>query len=89
LIRRLPLRSWSGRAYGGDGWHGRGAAAGILFRNAESLQMLGKVKCLVVDKTGTLTVGRPEIISVIAMPPYSEADALACAAASNSQANIL
>jgi Cu+-exporting ATPase len=43
---------------------GRGAAAGILVRNAEALERLEKVDTLVIDKTGTLTVGRPEISEV-------------------------
>ncbi len=43
---------------------GRGAALGILIRNAEALERLEKVDTLVIDKTGTLTVGRPEIAEV-------------------------
>jgi Cu+-exporting ATPase len=43
---------------------GRGAAAGVLIRNAEALERLEKVDTLVIDKTGTLTVGRPEIVEV-------------------------
>lgn len=45
---------------------GRGATAGILIRNAEALEILEKVDTLVVDKTGTLTEGRPRVVSVIA-----------------------
>src|SRR6201999_667482 len=44
---------------------GRGAGEGILIRNAEALETLEKVKILVVDKTGTLTEGRPELTEVI------------------------
>jgi Cu+-exporting ATPase len=43
---------------------GRGASLGILVRNAEALERLEKVDTLVIDKTGTLTVGRPEITDV-------------------------
>ena len=43
---------------------GRGAAAGVLIRNAEALETLEKVDTLVVDKTGTLTEGRPKVISL-------------------------
>lgn len=43
---------------------GRGAGAGVLIRNAEALELLEKVDILVVDKTGTLTEGRPEVVSV-------------------------
>jgi Cu+-exporting ATPase len=42
---------------------GRGASAGVLIRNAEALEVLAKVDTLVVDKTGTLTVGKPRLIS--------------------------
>ncbi len=45
---------------------GRGAGAGVLFRSAEALEMLEKVGTLVVDKTGTLTEGRPEVVAVVA-----------------------
>ncbi len=44
---------------------GRAATKGILFRNAQSLEMLHKVDTVVMDKTGTLTAGKPEIISVL------------------------
>ncbi|MCC6694448.1 MAG: heavy metal translocating P-type ATPase [Candidatus Hydrogenedentes bacterium] len=43
---------------------GRGARAGVLIRNAEALEILGKVDTLVVDKTGTLTEGKPRLVSV-------------------------
>ncbi len=45
---------------------GRGAAAGVLFRDAEALELLEKVDTLVVDKTGTLTSGRPEVVVAVA-----------------------
>jgi Cu+-exporting ATPase len=44
---------------------GRGAQAGVLFRSAEALERLKDVDTVVLDKTGTLTVGRPEVVSVI------------------------
>jgi Cu+-exporting ATPase len=43
---------------------GRGAAAGVLFRNAETIEVMRQVEVLVVDKTGTLTKGRPQLVSV-------------------------
>src|SRR5207244_4430623 len=46
---------------------GRGATAGVLFRNAEALEMLEKVDTLVVDKTGTLTEGKPRLMTVVAL----------------------
>src|SRR4030065_765849 len=45
---------------------GRGAAAGVLIKNAEALEILEKVDTLVVDKTGELTEGKPKLTSVIA-----------------------
>ena len=43
---------------------GRGAQAGVLIKNAEALEMLEKVNTLVVDKTGTLTEGKPKLVTV-------------------------
>lgn len=60
---------------------GRGAEAGILIRNAEALEKLEKVGTVVVDKTGTLTEGKPKITSVIAMEPDKENEVLRFAAA--------
>ncbi len=48
---------------------GKGATAGVLFRNAEAIEVLRKVDTLVVDKTGTLTVGKPKVVSVQAADP--------------------
>jgi P-type Cu+ transporter len=59
---------------------GRGAAAGVLVRNAEGLERLEKVDTLVVDKTGTLTEGKPKLTQVIAIAPFGEAEVLALAA---------
>jgi Cu+-exporting ATPase len=44
---------------------GKGATTGVLFKNAEAIEVLRKVDTLVVDKTGTLTVGKPQLVSVI------------------------
>jgi Cu+-exporting ATPase len=44
---------------------GKGATLGVLFRNAEAIELLGKVDTLVVDKTGTLTVGKPRLMTVV------------------------
>lgn len=59
---------------------GRGATAGVLVRNAEALEMLEKVDTLVVDKTGTLTEGKPRVITVLPLPGSSEEDLLRLAA---------
>jgi Cu+-exporting ATPase len=60
---------------------GRGARAGILIRNAAALETAGKLTTLVVDKTGTLTEGKPVVTDVLALQGASEADVLAIAAA--------
>jgi Cu+-exporting ATPase len=51
---------------------GRGAAAGVLIKNAEALELMEKVDTLVIDKTGTLTEGRPRLIAVAAAVDLSE-----------------
>jgi Cu+-exporting ATPase len=60
---------------------GRGAGAGVLIKNAEALERLEKVDTLVVDKTGTLTEGKPRLAHVTAQSPFTEADVLRLAAA--------
>ncbi len=60
---------------------GRGARAGVLIKNAEALEILEKVNTLVIDKTGTLTEGRPGLIRVTAESGYTEADVLRYSAA--------
>jgi Cu+-exporting ATPase len=59
---------------------GRGAQAGVLIRNAEALETFEKVDTLVVDKTGTLTEGKPKVTGVIAAAPFDEATVLRLAA---------
>ena len=59
---------------------GRGATAGVLIKNAEALEVLEKVDTLVVDKTGTLTEGKPRLTSVVALPAQSEMELLRLAA---------
>jgi Cu+-exporting ATPase len=60
---------------------GQGARAGVLIRNAESLELLARVDVLVIDKTGTLTMGAPEVVGVETTPEWTEADLLRLAAA--------
>ncbi|MEO5895672.1 MAG: heavy metal translocating P-type ATPase [Vicinamibacterales bacterium] len=59
---------------------GRGAGAGVLIKNAEALERLEKVDTLVVDKTGTLTEGRPRLAHVTAVAPFTDAEVLGLAA---------
>jgi Cu+-exporting ATPase len=59
---------------------GRGAAAGVLFKNAEAIEKLRQVDTLVVDKTGTLTEGRPQLVAVEPLAVVSEAELLRLAA---------
>ena len=51
---------------------GRGALLGVLIKNAEALEILEKIDTLVVDKTGTLTEGKPKLVSVIATDEFNE-----------------
>ena len=60
---------------------GRGAQAGVLFKNAEALETLEKVDTLVVDKTGTLTEGKPALTQVVPSSGFSEAEVLGFAVA--------
>src|SRR5687767_2090237 len=59
---------------------GKGAQSGVLFRNAEAIEVLRKVDTLVVDKTGTLTEGKPKLVSVVTAPGIDEATLLRLAA---------
>ncbi len=59
---------------------GRGARAGVLVRNAEALQLLESVDTLVVDKTGTLTEGKPRLVRIDPAEGFSEAEVLRLAA---------
>ena len=59
---------------------GRGAQAGVLIKNAEALEILEKVDTLVLDKTGTLTEGKPRVLSIITIPDQSEDELLRLAA---------
>jgi len=59
---------------------GRGAMAGILLKNAEALEVMEKVDTLVVDKTGTLTEGRPKLVTVQAEAGFTEDEILRIAA---------
>jgi len=59
---------------------GRGAQLGVLIKNAEALERMEKVDTLVVDKTGTLTEGKPKVVAVVALPGFDEAQVLRFAA---------
>jgi Cu+-exporting ATPase len=59
---------------------GRGATAGVLIKNAEALEVLEKVDSIVVDKTGTLTEGRPRLMSIEVTPGTDESELLRLAA---------
>lgn len=59
---------------------GRGATAGVLIKNAEALEVLEKIDTLVVDKTGTLTEGKPRLAALVPAPGQSENEILRLAA---------
>ncbi len=59
---------------------GRGAQAGVLIKNAEALETMEKVDMVVVDKTGTLTEGKPRLMTLVVAPGFPEAELLSLAA---------
>src|SRR5690242_5659299 len=59
---------------------GKGAHAGILFRNAEAIEVLREIDTLVVDKTGTLTEGKPKLVTVDSVNGFDQAELLQLAA---------
>ena len=59
---------------------GRGAQAGVLIKNAEALERMEKVDTLVVDKTGTLTEGKPKVVAIVPADGFTETDILRLAA---------
>jgi len=59
---------------------GRGAQAGVLIRNAEALEHMEKIDTIIVDKTGTLTVGRPAVTAIVPAAGHAEAEVLRLAA---------
>jgi Cu+-exporting ATPase len=59
---------------------GRGATAGVLIKNAEALEVLEKIDTLIVDKTGTLTEGKPRLTSIVPLSGTSESELLRLAA---------
>jgi Cu+-exporting ATPase len=59
---------------------GKGASMGVLIKSADALERMEKVDTLVVDKTGTLTEGRPKVTSIVSASGFSEAEILALAA---------
>ncbi|HEX8902453.1 heavy metal translocating P-type ATPase [Vitreimonas sp.] len=64
---------------------GRGARAGVLIKNAEALERFEKVDTLVLDKTGTLTEGKPALIAIQTAPGHEEANVLRLAASLENQ----
>ncbi|MBC7370963.1 MAG: heavy metal translocating P-type ATPase [Bdellovibrionaceae bacterium] len=59
---------------------GRGATIGVLFRNAEAIELMRKVDTLVIDKTGTLTLGKPQLVTVRTFGSWTETEFLSLAA---------
>ncbi len=59
---------------------GKGATMGVLFRNAEAIEIMRKVNTLVVDKTGTLTEGKPKLVALLAAPGFTDEQLLGYAA---------
>ena len=55
---------------------GKGASAGVLFKNAKAIEVMRKIDTVVVDKTGTLTEGKPKLVSAVAMEDIDESELL-------------
>lgn len=51
---------------------GKGALAGVLFKNAEAIEVMNKIDTLIVDKTGTLTVGKPRLVEIVSFQGFDE-----------------
>lgn len=66
---------------------GRGAQMGVLFKGGEALERLAHIQAIVLDKTGTLTVGRPVLTAIHPLAGYKEADLLRIAAAAEERSN--
>jgi len=64
---------------------GKGAQNGVLIKNAEALELMAKANILIVDKTGTLTEGKPSVEKVIAFEGFTEAELITAAASLNRQ----
>jgi P-type Cu+ transporter len=64
---------------------GRGAEQGVLIKTGEALEMAHRVRTVVLDKTGTITQGRPQVVSVESLAGFGEAEWLAAAAAAESR----
>ncbi len=63
---------------------GRGAQRGILIKGGEALEMAHRINTVVLDKTGTLTLGRPQVTHIVAAPPYTEPEVLRLAGSAES-----
>src|SRR5204863_4690918 len=64
---------------------GRGAQAGVLIRKAEAIELMEKVRTLVIDKTGTITEGRPRLTTIVPSDSISEQELLIAAASDEQQ----
>lgn len=64
---------------------GKGAQNGVLIKNAEALELMAKANVLIVDKTGTLTEGKPSVEKVVAFEGFTEAEVITAAASLNRQ----
>src|SRR3546814_13632411 len=64
---------------------GRGAEIGVLFRKGDALQQLRAAQVVALDKTGTLTKGRPELTDLLAAPGFEESEVMALVAAVEAQ----
>ncbi len=66
---------------------GKGAEQGILFRNGAALELLQEIRCIILDKTGTLTQGKPEVTDILPSPGFSKDELLQLAVSLESAGN--
>lgn len=81
VVVTCPDAFGAGYPDGGHGWHGPGCM-GVLFKNATAIETSKKIDVVVMDKTGTLTLGAPEVTDLI-IEAMEETDALALIAAAS------
>lgn len=74
------LRSGSGDSYRYYGGTGKGAENGILIKDGEHLELSHRLQAVILDKTGTITHGKPEVTDIISLSVYSQQEILRMAA---------